>query len=248
MSVLITYGAKLPTNLFLYSLTNIFQSGSPHRYGPCCPAISLSLPKDPRAPALGPIKALFPVYMQMPSMLLSVLAIIFVFALPLKCVAQRLSRNPNELRVEDASGRMVALFTVEQLRSDFEQQTYDTRTPWTGEHETVVFRGPLLETILEQAGVADADVVKVVAYDDFISEIHRDEILSYKPILAVQRKCSDTDKATSRCLLDQDFRPIKLVEKGPIFIVWPLDELPTSYVPARNSIWVFFPTILRATQ
>jgi hypothetical protein len=24
--------------------------------------------------------------------------------------------------------------------------------------------------------------------------------------------------------------------------------LPASYVPARNSIWVFFPTILRATQ
>lgn len=181
-------------------------------------------------------------------MLVSVLAIILIFVLPLNCAAQRLSGDPNELRVEDASGRIVALFTVEQLRSVFEQQTYDTRTPWTGEHETIVFRGPLLETVLEQAGLADADVIKVVAYDDFISEIHMDEILTYRPILAVQRKCSETDKATSRCLLDQDFRPIKLVEKGPIFIVWPLDELPTSYVPARNSIWVFFPTILRATQ
>ncbi|MHA6645210.1 putative pterin-binding protein [Mesorhizobium sp. A623] len=184
----------------------------------------------------------------MPGVLVCVLAIILIFALPLNCAAQRLSSDPNELRVEDASGRMVALFTVEQLKSVFEQQTYDTRTPWTGEHETIAFRGPLLETVLEQAGVADADVIKVVAYDDFISEIHRDEILSYKPILAVQRKCGDADRATSRCLPGQAFRPIDLLEKGPIFIVWPFDKLPTSYVPARNSIWVFFPTILRANQ
>lgn len=181
-------------------------------------------------------------------MLVSVLAIILIFALPLSCAAQRLSDDPTELRVEDASGRTLALFTVEQLRSAFEQQTYDTRTPWTGEHETIVYRGPLLETVLEQAGVADADVIKVVAYDDFISKIHKDEILSYKPILAVQRKCGDADKATSRCLPGQAFRPIELIEKGPIFIVWPFDQLPASYVPTRNSIWVFFPTILRATQ
>jgi hypothetical protein len=39
-----------------------------------------------------------------------------------------------------------------------------------------------------------------------------------------------------------------MVEKGPIFIVWPYDKLPDTYVPARNAIWVFFPVILRAEK
>jgi len=177
-----------------------------------------------------------------------ILIIVLAIAPPLGSAAQHLARGPDELRMEDANGKTIVAFTAEQLQSAFEQQTYDTRTPWTGEHETIVFRGPLLETVLERAGLADALSIKIIAYDDFIAEIPRDDILSYRPILAVQRKCSDTDKATARCAPDQDFRPIDLFEKGPIFVVWPFDQLPPSYIPARNAIWVFFPIIVRATR
>lgn len=181
-------------------------------------------------------------------LLLQILIIVLAVTRPISSAAQHLTGGPDELKLEDTSGRTIAVLTVEQLQSAFEQQTYDTRTPWTDEHETIVFRGPLLETVLERAGLAAAPSIKIVAYDDFISEIPRDEILSYKPILAVQRKCSPADRVALRCAPGQDFRPIDLLEKGPIFIVWPFDQLPLSYVPARNAIWVFFPTVVRATR
>lgn len=180
-------------------------------------------------------------------MLRSVFAVILVAVL-LGGSAQAAPRDPNELRVQDSSGKTIVVFTVKQLRSDFEQQTYDTRTPWTDEGETAVFRGPLLASVLQRAGLDDVASLKVIAYDDFVSEIHMDEIRSYKPILAVERQCSDKDGSRSICSPGKDFRPISVVEKGPIFIVWPFDQLPASYVPARNSIWVFFPVILRASQ
>lgn len=181
-------------------------------------------------------------------MLRSVFAFFVAVALPLASMAQEAPHDPNELQVQDTSGKTIAVFSVKQLRSDFEQQTYDTRTPWTDEGETVVFRGPLLASVLRRAGLADVAGLKVIAYDDFVSEIHSDEIHSYKPILAIERKCSEKDKIGSICASGQAFRPISIVEKGPIFIVWPFDQLPASYAPARNSIWVFFPIILRALQ
>ncbi|TIT57769.1 MAG: hypothetical protein E5W60_23495, partial [Mesorhizobium sp.] len=95
------------------------------------------------------------------------LAFILAVALPLASAAEDMPGDPNKLRIEDASGKTIAVFTVQQLQSDFEQQTYDTRTPWTHEHETIVYRGPLLESVLKRTGLADAADLKIIAYDDF---------------------------------------------------------------------------------
>jgi hypothetical protein len=181
-------------------------------------------------------------------MLHNALAVIIALAFPLASAAEEMPLDPNQVSVQDPSGRTVAVFSVKQLQAEFPQQTYDTRTPWTSDNEKIEYRGPLLANVLAKAGITVAQQVKVVAFDNFVSDIRMDEIRSYNPILAVERRCTDTDKAGSLCPAGQDFRPISMVEKGPIFIVWPLDQLPASYVPARNSIWVFFPVILRATQ
>ncbi|MGO4642425.1 hypothetical protein AB4Z43_28710 [Mesorhizobium sp. 2RAF45] len=181
-------------------------------------------------------------------MLRNALAVMFALALPLASAAEEIPLDPNEVSVEDASGKTVAVFSVNQLQAEFPQQTYDTRTPWTSDNEKIEYRGPLLANVLAKAGVTVAQEVKVVAFDNFVSDIRIDEIRSYNPILAVERRCNENDKARSLCPSGQEFRPISMVEKGPIFIVWPFDQLPASYVPARNSIWVFFPVILRATQ
>lgn len=181
-------------------------------------------------------------------MLPNALAVMFAVALPLASAAEEIPLDPNEVSVQDVSGKTKAVFSVKQLRAEFPQQTYDTRTPWTSEDEKIEYRGPLLANVLAKAGTTAAEEVKVVAYDNFVSDIRMDEILSYNPILAAERRCTENDKAGSLCPPGQDFRPISMVEKGPIFIVWPFDQLPASYVPARNSIWVFFPVILRATQ
>lgn len=181
-------------------------------------------------------------------MLRNALAVLFVLALPLASAAEDIPLDPNEVVVQDAGGKTVAVFSVKQLRAEFPQQTYNTRTPWTRDNEKIEYRGPLLANVLARAGITAAHEVKVVAYDNFVSDISTDEIRSYDPILAVERRCNENDNAGSHCPPGQDFRPISMVEKGPIFIVWPFDRLPASYVPARNSIWVFFPVVLRAVQ
>ncbi len=156
--------------------------------------------------------------------------------------------DPGKITVQDAAGKEVQAFSIEQLKAEFPQQTYDTRTPWTQENEKIVYRGPLLKDVLTKTGLAGSSTIKVIAYDDFVSEIRMDEIQSYEPILAVERRCTQDDHAQNRCKADQEFRPISMIEKGPIFIVWPFDRLPDTYVPARNAIWVFFPVVLRAEK
>lgn len=156
--------------------------------------------------------------------------------------------NPDVIAVETASGQALKSFTVEQLKTDFPQQTYDTRTPWTKETETIVFRGPKLKDVLEKGGVSNTLGIKIIAYDNFVSEVRAEEIDEFEPILAVERNCSDGDRIKKLCEEGQTFRSINIIEKGPIFVVWPFDRLPSAYVPARNSIWVFFPVALRSAQ
>jgi hypothetical protein len=156
--------------------------------------------------------------------------------------------NPNKITVQDTSGNEIDTFSIEQLKAGFSQQAYNTRTPWTQQGEKIVYRGPLLTDVLAKSGLGKSPAIKVIAYDNFVSEIRMDEIQTYRPILAVERQCTQDDRVHDRCEADQEFRPISMVEKGPIFIVWPYDKLPDTYVPARNAIWVFFPVILRAEK
>lgn len=153
--------------------------------------------------------------------------------------------DPNLLSVEKAPGDILATYSIDQLKTEFPNQTYATRTPWTGEGETTTFRGPLFKSILAKHGFDAKSAVQVIAYDNFVSEIRLDEINNYSPILAVERQCTGKDRRGGQCQGGQDFRPITLRESGPIFIVWPYDQLPNDYVPARNSIWVWFVVALR---
>ncbi|RCS21371.1 hypothetical protein DUT91_24615 [Phyllobacterium salinisoli] len=153
--------------------------------------------------------------------------------------------NPNLLTVENTTSGVSHTFTIEQLKTDFPQQTYDTHTPWMKEGQKTLFRGPRLIDVLARAGILDSRAIKVIAYDDFISEIRMDEIRTYDPILAVECKCTDGDRMDGLCKAGQELRPIGMLEKGPIFMVWPANRLPSAYTPTRNSIWVFFPVLIR---
>ncbi|MCX8571093.1 hypothetical protein [Aminobacter sp. MET-1] len=156
--------------------------------------------------------------------------------------------DPGTFAVEEAAGKPIKVFTTDQLRTVFENVTIDTKTPWsTTDDEKIQWRGPLLLDVLQSGGLDKNSSVQIMAYDDFLSEIKLDEIRSYNPIIAIERTCTATDITNGLCKEGQDFRPIDLSERGPHFIVWPLDELPSSYVPARNSIWVFFPIAARPT-
>lgn len=173
--------------------------------------------------------------------------VVFAAALSFGSYAAAYS-DPKTFTVENASGEPLATYTISQLKSEFPIQTYDTRTPWTDDGATRIYRGPRLEDVLAKHDLTESPSVRIIAYDDFVSDIRHEEITAYVPILAIELGCTEDDRAARRCKPDQEFRPIMMKEKGPIFLVWPLDDLPAAYTPARNSIWVWFPVAVRPAQ
>ncbi|MBS4018156.1 MAG: hypothetical protein KGZ68_07960 [Dechloromonas sp.] len=156
--------------------------------------------------------------------------------------------DPSVLTIEDVKGTPASQHKVDQLRSDYENVEIRTRTPWTKEGEQIVFRGPRILDVLARHDLDAHSSVQFIAYDNFTSEITLDEIRTFDPIFAIDRACTDADRRTGRCSRDQTFTPLAAEEQGPIFLAWPYEELPTAYVPARNSIWVWFVVAVRPVQ
>ncbi len=156
--------------------------------------------------------------------------------------------HPDVLIIEAGKRGQAGQYHVEKLRSDFENVEIKTRTPWTKDGEVVTFRGPKIADVLRRHELDSGKSVQFIAYDNFTSEITIDEIQTYGPIFAIDRACEDADRQSGRCAHDQGFTPLAPEEQGPIFLVWPYEELPAAYVPARNSIWVWFVVAVRPSQ
>lgn len=156
--------------------------------------------------------------------------------------------DPTILTIEDATGAPLEQYPVERLRSDFENVEIETRTPWTTESDTTRYRGPRIADVLQRHGLDTGHSVQFVAYDNFVSEIMIEEIMDHEPIFAIDRACQDDDREIGRCAAGQELTPLMPEEQGPIFLVWPFDRLPAAYVPARNSIWVWFVVAVRPVQ
>lgn len=156
--------------------------------------------------------------------------------------------DPTRFSVEEAPGKVAATYSVDELKTEFPLQSLETQTPWTKNGEKIVFRGPLVKDVLARHAIDGQSAVRFTAYDNFVSEIRMEEIDAYAPILAIERQCSADDRQQGICTADQEYRPISIKESGPIFIVWPFERLPPFYVPARNSIWVWFVVAVRPVQ
>lgn len=156
--------------------------------------------------------------------------------------------HPDVLIIEAGKRGEAGQYHVERLRSDFENVEIKTRTPWTKDGEVVTFRGPKIADVLRRHELDSGKSVQFIAYDNFTSEITIEEIRTYDPIFALDRACQDADRQSGRCAPSQDFTPLAPEEQGPIFLVWPYEKLPAAYVPARNSIWVWFVVAVRPAQ
>ena len=154
----------------------------------------------------------------------------------------------DDLVVQDQSHHTLKTYTIEQLRSQFAQAELDTPTPWTKRGSTLRYRGPALLDVLAQSGLRQIASVEVNASDGFAANIKIDEIERYSPILALEVACSSSEVAQSECAAPGDYRPLRAEEYGPLFLLWPLNRMPASYSPQRNSLWVWFVKGLRADR
>ncbi|SFH28422.1 molybdopterin-dependent oxidoreductase [Modicisalibacter xianhensis] len=88
-----------------------------------------------------------------------------------------------------------------------EQRETVTGTPW---HEgRVTFNGPLGRALLETVG-AQGDTMKVVALNDYSSEIPVADFAQHDVILA----------------MSADGRRLRVRDQGPLFVIYPFDETP----------------------
>lgn len=87
-------------------------------------------------------------------------------------------------------------------------RTTTTTTPWYDAAKS--FSGPLGSALLDAVG-ATGTTLKVKALNDYVTEIPVSDFRDYEVILATTL----------------DGEPMSVREKGPIFVIYPLDEQPS---------------------
>ena len=162
-------------------------------------------------------------------------------------IARSQSPDPDILTIEQASGK-TATYTEEQLRSRFDLQERTTATPWSKKGQRTSFRGPLLKDILAKSDLADVKEFEIVAYNDFIARVTNKEIDTFSPIMAIEQQCVEEDRTSGLCKAGQLYRPLSIDDGGPFYLVWPLNDLPSSYILSRKSIWVWFVVNVRPSR
>ena len=89
-----------------------------------------------------------------------------------------------------------------------EQTTIVTKNDYVD--EATEFRGPSLRSILEDMDVERDATLKMIALNDFWSDVPAADAFDYDVILAVLR----------------EGEPMSVREKGPIWVIYPMDEHP----------------------
>lgn len=100
------------------------------------------------------------------------------------------------------------------------QGRFEGKTPWT--RGRVVFTGPLFSALLDDAG-ANGAAAEVMARNDYMAVISLAEVRALPIILATRR----------------DGAPMSLRERGPVWIIYPMDQQPELQNPGvyARSVW-----------
>lgn len=107
----------------------------------------------------------------------------------------------------ETQGRASAQFDMRALQA-LPQVTHVVSTPWY--LRKVAFQGPLLRDVLAAAGVDSGNVIDAVAVNDFTAEIPFSDARQYEVIVALR----------------MDGKPMSPRDKGPLFVIYPYDQVP----------------------
>jgi hypothetical protein len=136
-----------------------------------------------------------------------------------------------------SSGKVLR-YTPADLQKYFQKVAVRTTTPWSGGRKAV-YRGTPLLAILQRAGIAGATGIKLSAENGFAATISVDDIRLYNPIIASEVECTDAEVVRRKCR-PEAFRPLSVQDFGPLFLVWPYDQMPASANPCDHSYWLWF--------
>lgn len=156
--------------------------------------------------------------------------------------------DPEKLVIETEAGNQLISYGIDMMKRQFPVRERATRTPWTRTGEVVRFRGVFLKDLLAKHDLDEHAAVEVRADDGFMARVPKADIDSYAPMIAYEKECTDADRQTGKCNADDTYRPLDIHESGPFFVVWPYDNLPASYIPARNNLWVWWVIAVRPVK
>ena len=113
-----------------------------------------------------------------------------------------------------------ATYTLNEL-IELPQTTVVTKNDYVD--GATAFQGPRLRVILEQLSVDQSAELKLTALNDFTSQVPASDAFDYDVILAILR--------------DGETMPVR--EKGPIWVIYPMDDHPELQDEAYNGRMVW---------
>lgn len=155
--------------------------------------------------------------------------------------------DPDTLSIETGGGSPIT-YDIEAIKKEFPVSERVTRTPWTKEGEVIQYRGVYLKDLLQRNNINTYSIVEVHADDGFLARVPKADIDNYSPMIAYEKSCTDADRKKGKCDAGDTFRQLDIDESGPFTVVWPYDDLPTSYIPSRNNLWVWWVISLRPVE
>lgn len=113
-----------------------------------------------------------------------------------------------------------AVFDLEMLEG-LERGVISTTNPWMA--GTNDFSGPYLSVLLKAVGATGTNSLMVTALNDFVGSVPQEDIAKFGLILATRK----------------NGKPLKVREKGPLFVVYPFLQRPEIYdeIHFCRSVW-----------
>ena len=156
--------------------------------------------------------------------------------------------DPEKLVIETDAGNQLISYGIDMMKKQFPVRERATRTPWTKTGEIVRFRGVFLKDLLAKHDLDEHAAVEVRADDGFMARVPKADIDSYAPMIAYEKECTDADRQTGSAMPTTPTARSTSTSSGPFFVVWPYDNLPASYIPARNNLWVWWVIAVRPVK
>ena len=150
------------------------------------------------------------------------------------------------LSISDSSNQIVGELTKEQLSTKFKNKTITTQTPWSN-GDLLTYRGPKVIDVLKDVGLENAAAIEGYAANGFSAKLNMADVKNYSPILATEIECTADLIAKDKCT-QGEFVALSVKEYGPIFVVWPFDQLPDAVDPRDHSKWIWFVTGIRSVE